>query len=231
MSNQPIGDDRTPAQRRWESLPADAPRDEYFEAAHDVLAEYYLADPDNPYRMSGRSGGAERWEETRRCIADAIDRHGDFMDTGCANGLLLETLIAWAAERGHTIRPHGIDFIAELIPYARARHPGHEDSFEVANAFYWKPRRQYDYVRTNLEYVPEADWREFIRRLLDLAVAPGGRLIVCHYHHPPVDVAAILGRLGYTVVGQSSAPGVSLAWIDKPPRGRSWATKRRGVAR
>ena len=208
---------RTAAQRRWDALPPNAPRDEYFEGLHDVLAQYYLADPNNPYQQSGRSGGAERWEETRRCIANAIDRGGDFMDIGCANGLLLESLIEWAAEKGHTIRPHGIDFVAELIDYARVRHPGHEDSLEVANAFYWQPRRQYDYVRTNLEYVPEADWPEFIRHLLDLAVAPAGRLIVCHYDISPIDVPAVLEELGFRVAGQSSAPSVSLAWIDKPP--------------
>jgi len=208
----------TPAQHRWESLPPDAPRDEYFAALRDVLRESYLADPDNPYRMSGRGPevGPERWEETRRCIAEAINRDGDFMDIGCANGLLLESLIQWAAHKGYAIRPHGIDFIPELIPYAQARHPGHEDSFEVANAFYWQPRRQYHYVRTNLEYVPKADWPEFIRRLLDLALAPGGRLIVCHYDEHPVDVATVLTDLGYTVAGQSSAPHVSLAWTDKP---------------
>ncbi len=219
MNEGPPEDARTPAQRRWESLPPDAPRDEYFEASHDVMAEYYLSDPTNPYRMSGRSKGAERWEETRRCIADAVDRDGDFMDIGCANGLLLETLMVWAAEKGHSIRPHGIDFIAELVDYARARHPGHERLLEVANAFYWKPRRQYDFVRTNLEYVPKADWPEFIGRLLDLAVAPGGRLIVCHYadpNEPLVDVSAVLEQLGYTAAGRSAAPGVSLAWVDKP---------------
>ncbi len=212
------------ARRRWEALGPDPPRSEYFEAAHDVLAEYTLADPHNPYRQSGRGAGAERWEETRRCIVEAIDRDGDFMDVGCANGLLLETLIEWAAERGHAIRPHGIDFIAELIEFARARHPDQGDCFELANAFYWRPRREYQFVRTNLEYVPRADWAEFIGRQLDLAVAPGGRLIVCHYRNdrdPSVDVGSVLERLGFRVAGRSSAPGVELAWIDKLPAERA----------
>lgn len=210
---------KSPAQRRWEELPPDAPLEEFFEALRDAIAERYLADPTNPYQGSGRSSGAARWEETRRCIASAIDRDGDFMDVGCANGLLLETLIEWAAERGHAIRPHGVDFVPELVEQARARHPGHESSFEVANAFYWRPRRPYDFVRMSLEDVPERYAPQLVHRLLELAVAPGGRLIVCCYwsdRGSPVDVPAFLGRLGLAVAGWGEAPGVSLAWVDKP---------------
>jgi SAM-dependent methyltransferase len=184
-----------------------------------VLSEWYLSRPDDPYRQSGRSRGAERWEQTRRCIADAIHRDGDFMDVGCANGLLLETLIGWAAERGHAIRPYGIDFIPELVELARRRHPrAARDAFDVANAFYWRPGRQYDWVRTNLEYVQERDWPEFLQRQYELAVVEGGRLIVCAYgsnREPARDVATIVEKLGYRPAGSSGAPGVSLAWIDK----------------
>ena len=87
-------------------------RDDFFDSLRRDIAAYYLAEPDNPYRMSGRSKGAERWEETRRCIALAIDAPGDVMDIGCANGLLLESLLAWSP---HRIVPHGIDFVQELI--------------------------------------------------------------------------------------------------------------------
>ena len=69
------------------------PRELWFETLRAAIADYYLADPTNPYQQSGRSTGAERWELKRRCIADAIDRDGDFQDVGCANGLLLESLI------------------------------------------------------------------------------------------------------------------------------------------
>jgi 2-polyprenyl-3-methyl-5-hydroxy-6-metoxy-1,4-benzoquinol methylase len=141
------------------------------------------------------------------------------MDVGCANGLLLESVIGWAAERGYTIRPHGIDFIAELIDCARARHPGHRDSFAAANAFYWRPKRRYDFVRMNLEYVPEADWPGFVNRLYSEAVAPGGRLIVCHYRSDRervIDVPAVVEALGLPVAGRSGAPGVSMAWVDRP---------------
>ena len=213
-----MSDPKSPAQRRWESLSPDAPRDEYFDALHDVLAEYYLADPENPYRQSGRGGGRKGWEESRRCIADAVHRSGHFMDVGCANGLLLETLMVWVGERGLTIQPHGIDFISKLVDPARERHPAHADSFEVANAFYWEPHRRYDFVRANIEDVPRGDRGEFVRRLLHRAVAPGGRLIVCYYWNdrdPRIDVPGILEEAGLEVSARSEVPGVSLACIDR----------------
>jgi len=85
---------------RLRALYRTAPRDVYFDVVRSEIARYYLADLSNPYQQSGRSNGAERWRETRHCILQAVHRDGDFLDVGCANGLLLESLIGWAAERG-----------------------------------------------------------------------------------------------------------------------------------
>jgi 2-polyprenyl-3-methyl-5-hydroxy-6-metoxy-1,4-benzoquinol methylase len=202
---------------RWRALPKNSPRDEYFRVLREAVTEYYLADPANPYQQSGRSSGADRWEETRRCFVKAIHRDGDFMDVGCANGLLLETLIMWAREEGFTIRPHGIDLVPELIEIARRRFPEDRDSFEIANAFYWSPKRRYDFVRTNLEYVPEPDWIALVQGQY-AAVAPSGRLIVCHYRNagePYVDVATLIEQAGYVVTGAAEAPGVAIAWTQR----------------
>ena len=196
----------------------EAARERWFREQREAFARHYLAEPGNPYRESGRSSGAARWEETRRCIADSVDRDGDFMDVGCANGLLLETLATWCRERGHAIVPHGIDFVPELIELARRRHPAHAASFEVANAFHWQPRRRYDFVRLGLEIVPADDRTELVRRVFARALAPRGRLIVCHYPdrgETLLDVAAFLEREGQRVVGRSSAPNVDLAWIER----------------
>jgi len=206
------------ARERFESLAADAPREEWFDALRAAIEEHYLAVPDDPYRQSGRLRGKARWEETRRCIAEAVDRDGDFMDVGCANGLLLETLVGWCAEKGIAIRPHGIDFVAKLVELARARHSGSKRFFEVANAFTWQPRRHYDFVRVSLECVPKRDRPAFVRRTLDRAVAGGGRLIVCHYPdrgEDLVDVASFLESVGFPVSGRACAPNVALAWTEK----------------
>lgn len=205
------------ALERWRTLPRDTPRDEYFRVLREAVAEFYLSDPGNPYQQSGRGSGAARWEETRRCFVKAIHRSGDFLDVGCANGLLLETLITWAHEEGFALRPHGIDLLPELVELARQRFPHHRDCFEVANAFYWSPGRQYDFVRTNLEYVPEPDWAAFVQRQYN-AVVEGGRLILCHYRNPEeprVDVARVAELAGYVAAGRVEAPGVMIAWIDR----------------
>jgi SAM-dependent methyltransferase len=206
-----------PNRERWRNLPRDAPRDQYFDILRAAVSEYYLADLSNPFQQSGRNSGADRWEQTRRCFVQAIHRSGDFLDVGCANGLFLETLIVWAAEAGFMLRPHGLDFVPELIELARRRFPDHQESFAVANAFYWVPSRQYDFVRTNLEYVPPADWIAFVQQQYS-AVAHGGRLIVCHYRNPDepyVDPAAVVERAGHAVGGRIEAPGVVAAWVQR----------------
>jgi len=207
----------TPARRRWRDLPPDAPREAFFEALRDATAEHYLAEPSNPYRQSGRSSGAARWEETRRPLADAVPHGGDYLDVGCANGLLLETLVGWCAARGVVIRPHGVDFVPALVDLARTRLPGREADLHVGNAFDWEPPRRYDFVRTSLEIVPPGDREAFVRRQLGW-VEPGGRLFVCHYRDegaPAIDVEATLGGWGLEVAGARHEP-VELAWVDVP---------------
>ena len=212
----------TRARARWEAVDASSSREEYFEALRDVLAEYYLADPDDPYRQSGRGRGADRWRESRHCHVEAIDRDGSYCDVGCANGLLLETLHDWAAERGFRLDLHGVDFIPELVALARARHPElPAEHFQEANAFHWEPERRYDYVHVNVECVPERDRPELIHRMLVRAVAPRGRLIVSFYYpsaeegKPQPDPADLLRELRLPVSGTARAVGTLLAWTDR----------------
>ena len=140
-----------------------AARKAYFKEGERITREYYLADPSNPYRQSGKTGGAEHWEVTRRCIAEAVDADGDYLDLGCANGLLLESLVGWCSERGYTITPHGVDFIPELVELARQRLPAYADNFHVGNAYCWAPPRRYRFVQLLLgTTVPPADQRGFV---------------------------------------------------------------------
>jgi hypothetical protein len=203
---------------RWLKMPQDASRDEYFWTVREAIRKHYLAEPSNPYRQSGRNSGASRWEETRRCILRALHHSGDFMDVGCANGLLLETLIEWAKQAGFVLRPHGVDFVPELIALAQERFPHEAANFQVDNAFYWRPGRRYDFVRTNIEYVPRADWVDFVHDQYG-AVACGGRLIVCHYRNrddPYVELGPIIERAGHAVAGMLDVRGASIAWIEGP---------------
>lgn len=183
-------------------------REEWFADLRERVRAYYLADPSDPYRQSGRSSGAARWALKRRCLADAVDRPGAYMDVGCANGLLLESLRSWCA---FELEPHGIDFVPELVELARRRFPERAGNFAVANAWDWEPAREYDYVRTNLEYVPAADWPEYVRRI----ARPARRLVLCHYAgagEEAVDCAGVLSGCGHAVAGGAHAPGVDVAW-------------------
>src|SRR4051812_33018335 len=64
-----------------------------------ALASAYLGE-DDPRWGSGFTGDAELWRQAREGVLDGVERDGTFLDVGCANGHLIESLHAWAAERG-----------------------------------------------------------------------------------------------------------------------------------
>ena len=111
----------------------------------------------------------------------AIETDGSFLDIGCANGLLMESVVAWALEDGHRVEPYGLDISEKLAELARKRLPHWLGRIFVGNALVWEPPRQFDFVRTELVYVPVTRRRQYAERLLERFVAPGGRLFVCSY--------------------------------------------------
>ena len=91
------------------------------------------------------------------------------------------------------------------------------------------PRHRFDFVRTELGYVPEPEQPAMLERLRREFVAPGGRLIACSYtsrshpeREPLVDVAALLADWGYPVAGAAVGRDpdglilTSVAWVDTP---------------
>ena len=203
----------------------DGQLDAWFDSVRRELGTAYLKS-DNPWKQSGWNSTPERWRVAREVILRAAHKSGAFLDVGCANGLLLESLIAWAGERGLGIEPHGIDLVPELIALARARHPAYASNFTAANGFTWNPPRRYDYVHLLLESAPIEKHREYLARYLELGVAPGGRLIVSNYasrsrNEGCIDVASYLASLGFAVAGDAFAAeydGFVLtrtAWIEK----------------
>ena len=160
----------------------------------EVYEAHYLA-ADTPQGGSGHSGDAEAWEVARRPVAEAIDRDGSFLDIGCANGLLLESVVRWSP---HRVEPYGLDFAPGLVGEARRRLPQWADRLFVGDARTWEPPRRFDFVRTELVYAD--DPRSYVARLLDLFLAPGGRLIVCGYGGD--DVLAALREWGHEPVAE-----------------------------
>jgi hypothetical protein len=64
-----------------------------------LLERSYLRDG-TPRGGSGFGGTATDWRAQRGHLCQAIDRDGSFLDVGCANGHLAESMVAWCAERG-----------------------------------------------------------------------------------------------------------------------------------
>jgi hypothetical protein len=79
------------------------------------------------------------------------------------------------------IEPFGLEISERLAALARGRLPEWQDRIFVGNALYWEPPHRFDYVRTELVYVPAHRRRQFVERLLAEVVAPGGVLILCSY--------------------------------------------------
>jgi SAM-dependent methyltransferase len=160
--------------------------EEWFRAMAGIFEAAYLAG-DNPRAQSGFGGDEERWEAGRRPITKAIDRGGTFLDVGCASGYLMESVVRWSPLH---IEPYGLELVPAIAELARNRLPQWADRIFVGNALTWEPPERFDFVRTELVYVPESRQRDLLARLLADVVAPGGRLIVCGYGSPRSAVPA-----------------------------------------
>lgn len=183
----------------------------WYEQVRDLIEAAYLEE-ESPRAQSGLGGDAAHWERRRRVIADALDWDGTFLDVGCANGLLMESLVAWAGERGCRIEPYGLDISPKLAALASARLPTWADRIYVGNVIAWEPPRRFDYVRTELEYVPSARQPELVDHLLRQIVAPGGRLIIGAYRprgaRDAAPIASLLQSWGFAVHGEATATDI-----------------------
>jgi SAM-dependent methyltransferase len=192
-----------------------------FVARLEALAATYLGESD-PIRQSGFSGGPERWRMERAPILQAIQTSGDFLDVGCANGFLLESLIRWGAETGLSLTPYGVDYSPGLIEIARQRLPMFAEHFFVGNAWGWVPPHRFQYVYAVFDCVPPIYFPTFVEHLATAVTAPGGRLILGAYGNrsraeSPAPIDQMLESIGYTVAG-TAIGGASVmahfAWID-----------------
>ncbi len=201
--------------------------DDYYEKTRALLERAYLEAGD-PRGASGFGGDEARWERARRPIVSAIDRDGTFLDVGCANGLLMESVAVWAREEGYRVEPYGLDLIGSLTALARQRLPHWSDRVLVGNVMDWRVPFQFDFVRTELEYAPPHRRREMVERLSREYLAPGGRLIVCSYgssrrHIPKAEpIGEILRDWGYKIAGEAEGADTNgivftrIAWTDTP---------------
>jgi len=187
-----------------------------------ALEKAYLHSSD-PAEQSGFYGRPERWRAEREPILEAISADGELLDTSCANGYLLECLVAWGRERAVSLIPYGLDQGARLIELARRRQTHLADHFFIGNAWNWEPPQRFRYVYTLVDQVPPKYLEQYLRRLLARAVAPGGWIIVGDYgsHSRGIsarDAAALLRSIGLTVAGfaEGGSHGVArFAWSER----------------
>src|SRR5262249_1581052 len=102
-------------------------------AMQALVVPAYLA-AGTPWGQSGVGGDTTRWAANRRILLQAVDTGGDFLDVGCANGYLMETLHGWAAADGVALEPYGVDLSPELAALARRRLPRWADRIWAGNA-------------------------------------------------------------------------------------------------
>lgn len=152
----------------------------FFDQEQARHEEKYLAGT-NPRQQSGFGRDERDWERYRRVVTTPINKHGTFLDVGCANGLLMECVTRWAAEDGYTIAPYGVDISHKLAALARRRLPQWADRIFVGNALFWSAPFRFDFVRTEMVYVPNHLRQRYAERLLEEVVAPEGCLIACSY--------------------------------------------------
>ncbi len=185
----------------------------WFEKQKREIFDTYLL-REEPWEQSGKSGPEERWTACRKSVADCIEKSGSFLDIGCANGYLLECTVRWVKERDIEIVPYGLDLSEELIQLAKDRLPEYSDNLYTGNAWYWDPPERYDYVRTELVYVPDNLQKQYIERILDKYLSEKGELLIALYGSIPVnsrrDGVEKIEKWGYKI-----SRHVSGYWEDK----------------
>lgn len=147
----------------------------------ELLEAAYVAQGAGPRGSGAGSPSEGEWRAKRQHLAVPMDRSGDWLDVGCANGHLLATLPRWVAEREVTIEPHGLELLPRVAELARALHPELADRIWTGSVLRWSPPKPFRYVTALDDSVPPELLGRLLERLLGRFVEPGGRLIVSSY--------------------------------------------------
>lgn len=178
-----------------------------------LLEDAYVAAGAGPGGSGSSDPSEGAWRAKRQHLAVPMDEDGTWLDVGCANGHLLATLPGWAAERGVTVEPHGLELLPRVAELARALHPRLAASIWTGSVMSWVPPQRFRYVTVLDDAVPPGRLDALVARLLDGFVAPGGRLIVSSYTNagqPPRPLFDDLRAAGW--------PPDGIIRIDRPLR-------------
>ena len=158
----------------------EAQQQQWFASLKQELEDAYLQH-DEPWKQSGFAGPEERWVACRKPIADCIEKSGSFLDIGCANGYLLECILKWTAARNINIIPYGLDLSEKLTELARQRLSQYKQNIFTGNGWTWKNPVKFDYVRTEIGYVPEKLQMQYIERIINTYLKHNGNLLLTEY--------------------------------------------------
>jgi hypothetical protein len=202
----------------------------YYADSIRILEPGYLRGS-SPQEGSGFGGDAADWRRARQHITHGIASGGTFLDVGCANGLLMESVVRWCAEGRLRIEPYGLDLSMGLVEEARRQLPHWATRIWPGNAIDWLPPDglRFDYVHILLDCVPRRRRADLIRHHLTHTCTPGtGRLLVSEYGASQAaggTAAEIVRALGFECAGESGGsrlagrPPCPTAWIDVPATG------------
>lgn len=129
---------------------------DYYQHTLELLEDSYVAADERGDLAggSGSGGGLARWQRKRKVIAAAFDHDGTWLDVGCANGLLMETLCRWAADRNVRVEPYGLELSQRVAQRARLRLTRWAERIWSGNVMTWMPPMRFDYVTLLPEFVP-----------------------------------------------------------------------------
>jgi len=197
---------------------------EWHASMADLVRPTYLA-AESVYAQAGHGGDAASWEQSRGFIADALHQDGTFLDAGCANGILMESVQRWGADRGLHIEPYGLDIVPEFVERTRSRLPHWADRIYLGNIREWcLGEMRFDYVMLRPEYAPDHRRAEMVTHVMEHVLQSGGRLIffVGNEEAELRSVEADIIRHGFGVDGRVEVPHPQdsrlvrrLFWIDK----------------
>jgi SAM-dependent methyltransferase len=163
--------------RRDEKLNID---EKWFNSLKKDIEESYLRHKD-PWKQAGFMLTEEAWTACRKPIADCLEKSGTFLDIGCANGYLVESILKWTSERGLNITPYGIDLSEKLIVRARERLPQYSSNLNAGDALNWSNPIKFDYVRTELAYALEDSQEQYLHKIFTSYLEPNGKLLLTEY--------------------------------------------------
>lgn len=146
-----------------------------------------------PWQASGKSGSFEEWTRLRIPNLAPVDRPGSYLDIGCSNGFLLECLLAWAKLKRVALVPFRLDYSQEIVQLARQKLTRYKADIYHGKVYTWAPPQRFDYIRTELAYVPRNYRRPLIERLPAEFVNPDGKLILSDYRSRRDDLSRDCG--------------------------------------